>query len=101
MQPSDTNPIPPNSIYCDRCKKMVSWPADLDDAGKVEIARRKRESGLLPFTNIVDDFGLSWPDAKSIYIHISRGENVCVRCKHLVASGVTTCANCKSVNLNW
>jgi hypothetical protein len=90
-----------NSIYCRRCRFTVSWPADLDGARKAEVAALARQSRIAATIQIRDQFELSMGDAKGVVMHISRDDDVCIRCRNNVAKGETVCTNCNGVNLNW
>ena len=91
----------PNSIDCPRCRTTISWPADLDDARKADLATFARNKPVSVVKWLRDDQGLPLSEAKAIVSHISRSDDVCVRCRSTVARGETVCSNCKSANLNW
>jgi hypothetical protein len=90
-----------HSIYCRRCRFTVSWPAQLEDAGKAELAVLARQDRIAATRRLRDQFDLSLGDAKGVVMHISRDNDVCARCKNVVAKGETACSNCKGANLNW
>lgn len=90
-----------NSIYCRRCRCEVTWPVQLDDVRKAELGALARLDRIAATRRIRDQLDLSLGDAKALVAHISRDDDVCARCKHIVAKGETVCPNCKGVNLNW
>ena len=92
---------PPNVLYCSRCRSEVSWPAQLDGASKAELAALARESRISAIRQTQHRFDLSLGDAKNIVNHISRSDDVCIRCKHLVVKGEAFCVECRCLNLNW
>jgi hypothetical protein len=79
----------------------VTWPADLDGAGKAEVPALARQSRIAAALQIRDRLALSLGDAKGVVMHISLDDDVCVRCGNPVAKGETVCTNCNGVNLNW
>jgi hypothetical protein len=73
----------------------------LDDAGKAELARRARQDRSGATKRFREQFDMPLAEAKGVVLHITRRDDVCVRCKRVVAKGETVCPNCKSANLNW
>jgi hypothetical protein len=89
------------ALQCRRCGSEVAWPDQLDDAGRAAIAVAARAARLPTIKRLQEQFGMSLGSAKALGFHISRSENTCHRCRKTVSEGVSTCPNCKCLNLNW
>lgn len=95
------NDVGPRGIYCPRCKRAVTWPAQLDEFGKAQLAASARAGRLPTVQRLTRDDGMALGEAKALVNHVSRAENVCHRCKHTICTGESICASCRSANLNW
>jgi hypothetical protein len=100
-----TRPLIPEGytepVLCPQCKAPVAWPAAATTTSLSEAAATWRSKGLPAVYIIQNSLGLPHFNAKVLTFHLTREKGCCHRCGKPVSEGVSICANCNSVNLDW
>ena len=93
-----------DEIYeCPQCNQKITIPSEIDRAAQLELAELVHMGRRIDaIAVIIAKYKLGLLDSKIMMTHITVQKDICVRCgSKLLEDGVTNCASCSALNLNW
>ncbi len=93
-----------DEIYeCPQCNLKVTIPPGMDRASQSEIADMVYASQRInAMAAIHTKYKLDLIASKTMMAHIPNKKDTCIRCgSKLLEDGITNCASCSALNLNW